>query len=206
MAKKSQAKFTNGISELIKFVFFVLVIPLIAAVTISFQKELSELKTVYHHSFEWGIVTYSILYFFLCDLVWLYKFGQSVSGEILRIWEPLAKVMPYIFPIYTVLTVGAYYIVVRVLGMGPNQGWWFFVMGFTFAMHLIMTARELYEEDTSLFKPNYLFEMTLVYVLDVFLMVQLLNATAWKFSLVAFAQTVIDLTRDFYTIIYLRIF
>ena len=206
MAKKSQSSFRNGIAEFVKFIFFVLMIPLIAAVTISFQKELSELKSVYHHSFEWGVFSYAVLYFFLCDLVWIYKFGQSVSAEILRFWDPLAKVMPYIFPIYTVLTVGAYYIVVRILGMGPNQGWWFFVMGFTFAMHLIMTARELYEEDISLYKPNYLFEMTLVYILDVFLMVQLLNATAWKFSLVAFAQTVADLTRDFYTIIYLKFF
>ncbi len=206
MAKKIKSNFGSGIWEFMKFIFFILMIPLIAAVTISFQKELSELKSVYHYSFEWGVFAYAVLYFFLCDLVWLYKFGQSISAEILRFWDPLAKVMPYVFPIYTVLTVGAYYIVVRILGMGPNQGWWFFVMGFTFAMHLIMTARELYEEDTSLYKPNYLFEMTLVYVLDVFLMVQLLNATAWKFSLVAFAQTVLDLTRDFYTIIYLKFF
>lgn len=206
MAPKPRPNARNSIAEFVKFFFFVLMIPLIAAVTISFQKELSELKSIYHHSFEWGVFSYAVLYFFLCDLVGLYKFGQSVSGELLRFWDPLSKVMPYIFPIYTVLTVGAYYMVVRVLGMGPNQGWWFFVMGFTFAMHLIMTARELYEEDSTLFKPNYLFEMTLVYVLDIFLMVQLLNATAWKFSLVAFAQTVFDLTHDFYLIIYLKFF
>ena len=200
------AKNNNFIFEFIKFVLFLLAIPVIAAVTISFQKEILELKISQHYAFNRGLFTYALLNFFLTDLTLIYKFGQSISAELFRFWEALAKVAGYIFPIFTVVTVLGYYIVVRVLHIGVDQAWWFFAIGFTFAMHLIMTARELYETDTSLFKPNYLFEMTLVYILDIFLMVELLNATAWKFSLVGFAQTVLDLTIDFYHTAYFKFF
>jgi hypothetical protein len=206
MAKKSSVNVAAGFFGFIKFVFFVFLIPVLIAVTVAFRKDVSELKTIYHHSFEWGICAYVILFCFLSDLVWLYKFGQSIVVEVFKFWEPFAKVAPYIFPIYTLLTMGAYYVVVRLLNVGPNNGWWFFAIGFTFAMHLIMTARELYEGDTSSYKPNYLFEMTLVYILVILLMVELLNITAWKFSVIAFAETVIDLARDFYQNIYFRIF
>jgi hypothetical protein len=207
MAKKSSSiDFKGGFFGLIKFVIFILIIPVLFAVTIAFHKDVSELKTIYYHSFEWGIFTYVVLNFFLSDLVWLYKFGQSIVAELLKFWEPFAKVGPYIFPIYTMLIMGAYYLVVRIMNVGPNNGWWFFAIGFTLAMHLIMSARELYEADVSSFKPNYLFEMSLVYILVIMLMVQLLNVTAWKFSVIAFAQTVIDLAHDFYKNIYFRIF
>jgi hypothetical protein len=208
MAKKSSkaVDIRGGAFGLIKFIIFVFLIPVVAAVTIAFRKDISELKSIYHHSFEWGVFTYVVLCLFLSDLVWLYKFGQSIVSELFKFWDPFAKVAPYILPIYTMLAMGAYYLVVRIGNVGPNNGWWFFVIGFTFAMHVIMSARELYEADGNTFKPNYLFEISLVYILVIMLMVQLLNVTAWKFSVVAFAQTVIDLTRNFYQLIYFKIF
>jgi hypothetical protein len=214
MAKKAASKssgglkldFKGGFFGLIKFVCFVFLIPVLAAVTIAFRKDVSELKTIYHHSFEWGIFTYVLLHLFLSDLVWFYKFGQGMAAELFKFWNPLATVAPYILPIYTTIIMGAYYLVVRVMDVGPNNGWWFFAIGFTLAMHLIMTARELYEGDTSTYKPNYLFEMSLVYILVILLMVQLLNFTAWKFSVIGFTQTVCDLTWNFYQLIYLKFF
>jgi hypothetical protein len=206
MAKKSNVDLQGGFWGLIKFVIFILIIPVLAAVTIAFRKDISELKSIYHHSFEWGVFTYVVLNFFVSDLVLLYKFGQSTVIEIFKFWDPFAKVAPYIIPIYTLLIMGAYYIVVRIMNVGPNNGWWFFAIGFTLAMHIIMSARELYEADTSSFKPNYLFEMSLVYILVIMLTVLLLNVTAWKFSVIAFAQTVIDLSYDFYQNIYFRVF
>jgi len=207
MAKKtSSINVAGSFFGFIKFLFFILLVPVLFAVTIAFRKDVSELKSIYYHSFEWGVLTYVIVHFFLSDLIWLYKFGQSIVAELFKFWDPIAKVAPYIVPIYTLLTMGVYFLVVRVMNVGPNNGWWFFAIGFTFAMHIVMSARELYEADTSSFKPNYLFEMSLVYILVILLMVQLLNITAWKFSLITFAQTVADLTVGFYQNIYFRIF
>ncbi len=206
MANKTSIDYKGGIFALIKFAVFVVMIPFLAAVTISFQRELSELKYVYHHSFYLGVWTYILLNFFLTDLNWLYKFGQAVANEFFRFWDPLAKVTPYVIPIFTLVFVGVYYLVVRVLGHFTNSGIWFFMIGLTFAMHIIMTARELYEADDATYKPNYLFEMSLVYVVNILIMVQLLNSTAWKFSLFAFVQTALDLTQNFYRIGYMRFF
>jgi hypothetical protein len=210
MAKKQKSKpsvdFSGGIFGLIKFVIFVLLIPVLGAVTIAFRKDVSELKTIYHYSFEWGIFTYVVVNLFLNDLMGVYKFGQGMVSEVFKFWDPFAKVAPYIMPIFTLITMGAYYVVVRILNIGPNNGWWFFAIGFTLALHLVMSARELYEADGSSYKPNYLFEMSLVYIVVILLMVELLNATAWKFSVIAFAQTVVDLAYDFYKNIYFRIF
>jgi hypothetical protein len=206
MAQKTGMDYKGGVFALIKFVVFVVLIPFIAAVTISFQREISELKYIYHHSFYYGIWVYVLLNLFVTDLNWLYKFGQAISSEIFRFWDPLSRVTPYVIPIFTLFFVGVYYLFVRVLGQLPNSGLWFFVIGLTFAMHIIMTARELYEADQATFKPNYLFEMTLVYIVNILFMVQLLNTTAWKFSLFAFGQTALDLTENFYRLLYTRFF
>ena len=45
MAKNASIDYKGGMFALIKFAVFIVLIPFIAAVTISFQKELSELKT-----------------------------------------------------------------------------------------------------------------------------------------------------------------
>ena len=206
MAQKTSIDYKGGFFALVKFSVFIALIPLIAAVTISFQKEISELKYVYHHSFYSGILVYTLSYFFLTDLNWLYKFGQAVAYEFFRFWDPLSKVTPYIVPVFTLVFIGIYYLCGRVLGQFPNSGVWFFMIGLTFAMHIIMTARELYEADQVTFKPNYLFEMSLVYIVNILIMVQLLNTTAWKFSLFAFGQTALDLTYNFYRLLYLRFF
>ena len=206
MAKKTSIDYKNGFFALFKFAFFIALIPFIAALTISFQKEISELKYVYHQSFYYGIWVYVLLNFFVTDMNWLYKFGQAVAYEFFRFWDPLSKVTPYVFPVFTFVFVGIYYVGVRILGQYPNSSVWFFMIGLTFAMHMIMTARELYEADQASFKPNYLFEMSLVYIVNILMMVQLLNTTAWKFSLFAFVQTALDLTQNFYRLIYFRIF
>ncbi|MBL8012873.1 MAG: hypothetical protein JNN05_03410 [Candidatus Omnitrophica bacterium] len=206
MAQKAGFDFRSGFLSLLKFVVFIAIIPFIAAVTISFQREVYELKYAYHHSFYFGVITYVLLNLFLTDLNWLYKFGQSVSVEFFRFWDPLSKVIPYVLPIYTLVLIGAYYITTQILGQFVNSPFWFFMIGLTFAMHIIMAARELYESDRALFKPNYLFEMTLVYIVNILLMVQLLNATALHFSLFAFVQTAVDLTQNFYRVMYLRFF
>lgn len=206
MAQTTGMDYKGGVFALIKFLVFVVLIPFIAAVTISFQREISELKYIYHHSFYYGVWGYVLLNLFVTDLNWLYKFGQAVASEIFRFWDPLSKVTPYVIPVFTLFFVGVYYLFVRVLGQLPNSGIWFFMIGLTFAMHIIMTARELYEADQATFKPNYLFEMTLVYIVNILIMVQLLNTTAWKFSLMAFCQTALDLTENFYRLLYSRVF
>lgn len=206
MTQKTTIDFKGGIFALIKFAVFIVLVPFLAAVTISFQREISELKYVYHQSFYLGVWAYVLLNFFLTDLNWLYKFGQAVANEFFRFWDPLAKVTPYVIPIFTLVVVGVYYLCVRVLGYFTNSSVWFFMVGLTFAMHVIMSARELYEADEAAFKPNYLFEMSLVYVVNILIMVQLLNSTAWKFSLFSFVQTAIDLTVNFYRIQFMRFF
>lgn len=206
MAQQAGFDFRSGFFALIKFAVFIVLIPFIAAVTISFQHEIFELKYVYHHSFYLGVGTYILLNLFLTDLNWLYKFGQAVSCEFFRFWDPLSKVVPYVLPIYTLIFIGAYYISTQILGQFVNSPFWFFMIGITFTMHIVMTARELYETDRALFKPNYLFEMMLVYIVNILIMVQLLNVTALRFSLFAFVQTAIDLTQNFYRLLYLRFF
>ena len=206
MAQKTSIDYKGGIFALIKFAVFIVLIPFIAAITISFQREIFELKYVYHHSFYLGVLVYVLMNFFVTDLNWLYKFGQAVACEIFRFWDPLSKVTPYVIPVITLFFVGIYYLVVRVLGQMPNSGIWFFMIGLTFAMHIVMTARELYEADQATFKPNYLFEMTLVYIVNLMVMVQLLNTAAWKFSLFSFGQTALDLTQNFYRLLYARFF
>lgn len=181
MTEKSFLRISSGAAGLIKFVVLLLLIPTLAALAIAFQKEIWNLKHVYQHALNAGVLYYVISNFFVYDFQGFYKFGQGMTSEIFRFWSLLSRVVGYVIPIYTIIVIALYYLVDRIFKIGTNDEMWFFLIGFTMAMHVVMTARELYEDDENTFKMNYLFAMALIFIAEVFLLVQCFNVLMLRY-------------------------
>ena len=74
---------------------------------------------------------------------------------------------PYFFPVYTILLIGLYFL--GKLFWEPQQftGAFVFLIGFTWAFHIILTVSALIKGQTEVKKNGYLFSLTIIYVMNV---------------------------------------
>jgi len=74
---------------------------------------------------------------------------------------------PYFFPIYTILLIGLYFL--GKLFWEPQQftAAFVFLIGFTWAFHIILTVSTLIKGQTEVKKNGYLFSLTIIYVMNV---------------------------------------
>ncbi len=74
---------------------------------------------------------------------------------------------PYFFPVYTVLLIGLYFL--GKLFWEPQQftAAFVFLIGFTWAFHVILTASVLIKGQAEVKKNGYLFSLTIIYIMNV---------------------------------------
>ena len=165
----------DRILTVLKFVFFIAIIPLLIAVGESFLSALSSLKPVLKNAFYSGTVSYVLFYLFLYDFEPVYLSAKTIVGEAFKFIPPFDKVIVYILPIYVLLLGGAYMLVNGVLNMEPSAKVYFYLMGFLMSLHIISVAKEFQEEDKLGFRPHYFFALSLSFIGTVFIFVLLLH-------------------------------
>ena len=80
-------------------------------------------------------------------------FGKSLVEKMVTFFKPAG----YMVPIYSIFLI-MIYVIALILGRGSAlQPYFLFAIAFTLAMHLILTAHEIYESDKSVLKAHYLF-------------------------------------------------
>ena len=189
-----------------KFVCIFLLLPLFIASTQALQAEILHFDVTLQHDLWVGLVSYFILYFFVYDLGFLYRFGQGVTSFCFQFLKPLVNFAPYVIPVYTIIVL----IVLAILSAMNMKGEWrglcYSMMAATFAMHIILTAKDLYQKDSSPGKPSYFFGMGFVYVIDVFFIALVMNMTLPGFSFVRFFQGLAETSFHIYKAIFTQLF
>ena len=172
------------ILTVLKFIFFIAIIPILMAAFTSFQNVLSGLMPVLKKSFYSGASIYVVIYLFLFNLQSVYLSAKSITEEIFKLLPPFDKLIPYVFPFYVLLTGAAYYIIHVLLKMEPSAKFYFFVMGFLMSLHLISVAKEFQEMDKLPARPHYFFALSLSFIGTIFIFVLLLDliTTSVSFS------------------------
>ena len=184
----------------------VLVLPVIVAMTAAFQEQVTTLDLALKHALGMGLVTYIILKFFVYDFDHVYKFGQNIVTYCFQFLKPLVNVAPYVLPIYTILALIVFAILNACGRVGDFRPMFYSGIAFTFAMHMILTAQDLYAKDSSPGKPNYFFGMSLVYIFDVFLISLIMHFTLPGFSFVQFFQSLAAMSFQIYKAIFHQLF
>ncbi|MGE5307539.1 MAG: hypothetical protein ACM3OC_00450 [Deltaproteobacteria bacterium] len=153
-----------------------------------------------------GIVAFLITYLFIYEPAVVYNKGQKILAFIFKFFAPLVKVCPFILPIYAILVFASY----------PLLRFWFtprdaagivvFLGGFSWALHIIFSAKTLRSRQNDWLKANYAFSFTLIYILDLLFIAFMLSLLVDKFSFVGFFQGSFEAARDLWMTVTKQIF
>jgi hypothetical protein len=190
----------------LKFLFAVLILPLVIASTFAFQNELVKFEPALRDALSWGMFSYIILKFFVYDFGIVYAFGQRLVTAAFQFLKPLVNAAPYVFPVYSMLVLAVYAVMSWMGGLDTWRTVFLFLFSFTFSMHIILTAQDLYNKDSSAGKPTYFFGMSLVYILDVFLMALLASLVLPGFSFPTFFNDLTGASGNIYKVVIGQLF
>lgn len=191
---------------ILKFVAAVLLLPVVMASTAALQGQITAQEGALQHSLWLGLLVYLVLKFFVYDFFHVYQFGQGMVTACFQFLKPLVNAAPYVIPIYTVFVLLLYAIVNALGKMQGFQGYFFATIAFTFSMHIILTAQDLYKKDSAPGKPTYFFAMALIYIFDVFMIALVMNAVLPAFHFMDFFHTLNRVSADIYHTVFAQLF
>jgi len=195
----------DALLMLVKIIFAVLLIPTCYALSTSFLQQLPKLAE-FQHLFVWGVVVYVLLQLFFYSPQGVFQAGQKIFGEIFKSVPLLAAVVPLFVPIIpTILLVGCY-VTISFFDYQPAKSYLIFFGGFTFAMHLILSAHAEFEEDSNGLKPHYLFLFSLTYIFNILIIALLLSLNFSDFSFTDMWISAYDTAKDIYLTVYDQLF
>ncbi len=188
--------------SILKIFGFFLILPLIIASFIAFQSQILSLPVNKEAWMLWGAGSYVALNLFVYDFKDLYDFGKSFVEKTLTFFKPAGHVVP----VYT-LSLIVIYVIALILGRGASlQPYFLFAIAFTIAMHLVLTAHEIYEADNSVFKAHYLITFGAIFIACLFIVSLLLAWVIPEYSFVGFIKSLASRTCHLYSSIYKMLF
>lgn len=181
-------------------------LPLIAGTTIGFFQQLDAV-TAYNQCFLWGVLTYVVLHIFVYEPQAVFQVGRELAAGIFKFSPVFSDIVRLILPLYTLLLLLGLFILEQIAKIAPA---WIqvlvFSVGLFTAMHVVLTARDLYEEDASLLKPHYFLTAGWVYVAALVIVAVGLSASFKEFSLVEFFRTTAKITVGVYVDAFTQLF
>ena len=186
---------------IIKIFGFLLILPLIIASFIAFQNQILSLPLNKEGWVLWGAGTYVALNLFVYDFKSVYDFGKSLVEKALTFFKPAGYIVP-IFSIFLIII----YIIGLILGHSSWQPYFLFTISFTLAMHVILTAHEIYQADNSVLKAHYLITFGAILIANLIMITLLLAWAIPEYSLVGFVKSLASQTAHLYQSIYKALF
>lgn len=182
-------------------------VPVVIAVTMAFCQGILAFPAHERAGFALGIMVYVFVHLFVFEPKGFYGLGHRLVAEIFRFFAPLVNVAPLVIPIYTILLLIFYYF--ATLFSRAHGNWscvYMFLVSFTLTMHLVFTSKSLRESGGSAAKPNYLFSMTWVYAVNLFLIAMLLDLVMADFSFPRFFTSASQTAGWIYKVIFRQLF
>ena len=150
----------------------------------------------------WGAGSYIALNLFVYDFKNAYDFGKSLVEKVFTFLKPAGHVIP----VYTVFFI-IIYVIALILGRGASwQPYFLFAIAFSIAMHLVLTAHEIYQADNSVLKAHYLITFGAILIVNLFVLSLLLAWAIPEYSFVGFIKSVASRTFHIYSTVYRALF
>ena len=223
------------IIRIIKKIFVVLIgaacLPLTITASRAFWAQLQGLTMLDSGNqiyFLWGVCSYVVMHLFFFKPQYIYNLGHEVV-HVFSTWLSFGRaknlkvsdqggsvqttksnffinISPYFIPIYTLLLCLAYFLLSKFGDVTNYAPYFIFFIGFTFTMHILLTAEALKAAQPDLIKTGYLFSLSLIYVINVMLAGWIIGMIFPGFSFVDMAVQFYNDSRGFYTAIYRQLF
>lgn len=221
----------NLLKKIVGFFIGVIALPLIIPASKSFYNQLSNISVLESENqmyFLWGIAAYIVMHLFFFKPNYVYNLGHE-GVHVLSTWLSLGKaknlkvskeggsvqttksnffinISPYFVPIYTIILCAAYFVISKFTDISIYLPYFIFFIGFTFAMHIIMTVEVLKVSQPDLIKTGYLLSLSLIFVLNLFLAGFIISLIFTGFSFVDMAMQFCVETKELYILIYRQLF
>jgi hypothetical protein len=189
----------DALLSIVKIVLAVLIFPVVWACGVVFQEHVMAFPHAYGEFFFWGMFGFLLLFLFFYQFWGVYEFGQKIMTNIFQITFPIGRIFVSSIPLYLTAILLAYYVIKNILGIQITDLYFMFFAGFVFAMHVLLTAQEMQQQEKAFIKPGYLFYMGIVAVLMACITVLLFNLVFKEFTFPAFFDAVYDKATDIYT-------
>jgi len=189
---------------IIKLFLTLLFLPALVGTTQAFCAELAGARALVP-LFWYGILTYVVTHLFVVNFQGVYQGGQKIFSDGLKFSPFLSSFVPLIIPLFPLVLLISFFICMKFFAMREWEPHFIFFSGLTFAMHLILTAQILREEDTSIFKTHYFLVMSLGYVFNLLIIASLLDLNFNSFSFARFVQESWGNIKVNYYFIYIRL-
>lgn len=171
-----------------------------------FFKEFNLADRYLKNCFWWGLCGFIIAHFFIFETGILYQKGQKILSFVFKFFAPLVKVAPYVLPIYTVLIFASYPVFKIFWPSKDVAGVFVFLGGFSWALHVVYSAKSLRTKKGDFLKANYIFGFSLVYIIDLLLIALLLSFVVEQFSFVTFFQSSFQTAKFLFLDVFKQIF
>lgn len=217
--------------RILKFIIGILLIPFCFGTSFAFYQEISQisLSSPEEKIFLWGVVLYTIMHIFIFKPQRIYIFGHEMihalftwlsGGKVkkIKITEKggevkvdkinfLTLIAPYLFPIYPLIISLLFFIFKASYNLDIIfLRIFLFSLGFSLAMHILMTAETLKRIQPDLIKAGYLFSIVLIYLINIFILSFVMGCIFINFSFPSFAKLSLETTRRIYLQIFRQLF
>jgi hypothetical protein len=196
----------EGFLGVLKFFLFLLILPTVIAAVLSFQGVVLGLPVVKEQWFLWGVAIFVITYLFLYDFKHIYDFGHMGVANLFKGLGPSSHFIAFILPIYTLIIVTMYFILKLATNGSQYEGPLTVILGFSVAMHVVLTAHQLYEADSTPLKSQYLVCFAAALVVNLIVISLLLGVAIPEFSFMTFLKGFWNKTAYYYQMIYRVLF
>ncbi|MCX5680970.1 MAG: hypothetical protein NT079_01590 [Candidatus Omnitrophica bacterium] len=192
--------------SVLKFFLFLCLIPLGIGLTKGFGKQLFLLDPPQINCFLAGIICYLGLHLFIIEPAGIYQYGKGLVADIFKFFQPLFIVAPLVLPIYSILLLAIFYFLNFFVKNVDLSVYFLFFTSLTFAMHMILTARDLREQDSETLKSTYFFSITLIYFICLITLALMMSLILERFSFIDFLKTTSSISEGIYRAIFNQLF
>ena len=213
-----------------KVLIGILLLPVAVAVSAAFSGQLGQIQEIQGISryFLNGVVIYLIMHLVLYKPNYFYVLGHEIAhalatflcggrvnsfrvsgrggGVLTTKSNFFIALFPYFFPTYTLFFWLAYFLISLFKDISTFTPHFLFLLGFSLALHLVMTIDAMKIKQSDIFQTGYIFSVSLIYVLNIFLVSLILSAVFKDFVFSAFFQAALQRTGESYYAIYQYLF
>lgn len=176
----------KGIIDIVKLIVAGFLIPVVFSATTSFNEQMQQLASDYYQIFWGGFFLYVFVHLFVFEPKGVYQAGQRVFNDIFGLFPRVSAAIILIIPCISTLLLIVLYLLSSVLKVSGHEKYFLFFSAFFLSSHIILTAKDLYEEDKHSLKPSYFFTLSLVSILNFLIIAFLLSLNFERFSFPSF--------------------
>lgn len=155
--------------NIVRLFLAIILLPVIVGVSVGFYSQLKNIDKALEINFFLGIFSFLFIYLFLYEPADIYKKGQDSVESVFKFFSPLVKFASFCLPIYTIIFLVIFLLANLIFKQGSYNNFIIFMVGFSFILHLVFTAKVLKSKEDFFEYVNYLFFIELIYLINVFL-------------------------------------